>query len=59
MKTTFRLLLMSFLFMGISFAQQRECSTMENLEYRKQLDPGLQKRMNDIEKFTQKKKSNK
>ncbi|MDH7913648.1 M43 family zinc metalloprotease [Winogradskyella sp. SYSU M77433] len=55
MKTTFRLLLMSFLFMGISFAQQRECSTMENLEYRKQLDPGLQKRMNDIEKFTQKK----
>ena len=26
---------------------------MENLEYRKQLDPSLQKRMNDIEAFTQ------
>ena len=55
MKNRITLALMSFLFLGFSFAfaQQRECSTMENLEYRKQLDPGLQKRMDNIERFTQ------
>ena len=38
--------------MGAMFAQQRDCSTMENLEYRKQLDPQLEARMQQIEDFT-------
>ena len=55
MKNRITLTLMSFLLFGFTlvFAQQRECSTMENLDYRKQLDPGLEKRMNDIETFTE------
>lgn len=55
MKNRITFALMSFLLLGftIMHAQQRECSTMENLEYRKQIDPSLQKRMNDIEAFTQ------
>ena len=35
------------------FAQDRRCATMENLEYRKQLDPQLEQRMTEIENFTQ------
>jgi len=44
---------MCFLCLGSLFAQERECSTMENLEYRKQLDPQLERRMEQIEEFTQ------
>ena len=44
---------MCFLFVGNLFAQERECSTMENLEYRKQLNPALESRMEQIETFTQ------
>jgi hypothetical protein len=55
MKNKITLALMSCLFFGLGFAQERECSTMENLEYRKQLDPDLEKRMNQIEVFTQSK----
>ncbi|MDA7558748.1 DUF5011 domain-containing protein [Flavobacteriaceae bacterium] len=36
-------------------AQQRECATMSNLEYRSQIDPNLQKKMLDIESYTQRK----
>lgn len=55
MKNKFTLALMSFLIFGFAFAQERECSTMENLEYRKQLDPGLEERMDQIEIFTKSK----
>ena len=53
MKNKITLLLMCFLFVGNLFAQERECSTMENLEYRKQLNPALESRMEQIETFTQ------
>ena len=53
MKNKFTLALVSFLLLGFAFAQERNCGTMENLEFRKQLDPGLQKRMDEIELFTQ------
>ena len=46
------LLLLAFFCMGATFAQQRDCSTMDNLEYRKQLDPQLEARMQQIEDFT-------
>ncbi|WP_430410791.1 M43 family zinc metalloprotease [Kordia sp.] len=46
------LLLLSFFCFGMMFAQERECSTMENLEYRKQLDPQLEARMQQIEDYT-------
>lgn len=52
MKKNFTLLLLSLLFVGMAFAQERDCSTMENLEYRKQLDPQLEARMQQIEDFT-------
>ncbi len=52
MRKNFTLLLFSFLFVGMMFAQERECSTMENLEYRKQLDPQLEARMQQIEDYT-------
>lgn len=52
MKKKITLLLMSILFVGISYAQERECATMENLEYQKQLDPQLEQRMLDIEEHT-------
>ncbi|WP_397364280.1 immunoglobulin-like domain-containing protein [Olleya sp. R77988] len=54
MKKTITLSLLSFLMMFSVFAQQdRNCSSMENLEYRKQLDPTLQQRMDQIETYTQ------
>ncbi|WP_054852229.1 immunoglobulin-like domain-containing protein [Olleya sp. ITB9] len=56
MKKTITLTFLSFFFACSVFAQQdRNCSTMENLEYRKQLDPTLEHRMNQIEAFTQQK----
>ncbi|WGD35709.1 immunoglobulin-like domain-containing protein [Olleya sp. YS] len=54
MKKTITLSILSFLLAFSVFAQQeRNCSTMENLEYRKQLDPTLQQRMDQIEAYTQ------
>lgn len=56
MKKTITLSILSFLFAFSAFAQQeRNCSAMENLEYRKQQDPNLQQRMDVIEAFTQQK----
>lgn len=52
MKKQITLLLLSFLFVGMLSAQQRDCSTMDNLEYRKQQDPQLEARMQQIEEFT-------
>lgn len=46
-------LLLCLLTVSIFFAQERNCSSMENLEYRMQKDPELKQRMNDIERFTQ------
>lgn len=58
MKKTFTLLMMSFLLVGSIFAQERDCSTMENLEYRLQQDPNLAQRMAQIEAYTQNKIQN-
>ena len=44
--------------MGSIFAQERNCSTMENLEYRLQQDPNLAQRMAHIEAYTQNKVQN-
>lgn len=52
MKKQITLLLLSFLFVGMMSAQDRNCSTMENLEYRKQLDPQLEARMQEIDNYT-------
>ena len=49
------LFMMSLLLSTAIFAQQRDCASMENLDYRMQQDPGLQKRMADIETYTQNK----
>ncbi|WP_435260985.1 GEVED domain-containing protein [Tenacibaculum sp. nBUS_03] len=50
------LLLMCIFFAGTVYAQQkRTCEAMEDLEYRKRQDPTLQKRMDAIERFTQRK----
>ena len=57
MKNKITLVFMCFLLFGSLLAQQRECSTMQNLEYRKQLDPGLENRMQEIEQYTQTKVS--
>jgi hypothetical protein len=46
------LLMLAFFCVGALFAQERECSTMENLEYRKQQDPQLEARMQQIEDYT-------
>ncbi|QHI37384.1 hypothetical protein IMCC3317_27630 [Kordia antarctica] len=46
------LLVLTLFCIGTIFAQERDCSTMENLEYRKQLDPQLEARMQQIEDFT-------
>ncbi|WP_452225539.1 GEVED domain-containing protein [Lacinutrix chionoecetis] len=56
MKKTITLTVLSFLFTFSLFAQQeRNCGSMENLEYRKQLDPTLESKMAQIEAFTQQK----
>ena len=46
-------LLLCLLTVSIFFAQERNCSSMENLEYRMQKDPELKQRMENIETFTQ------
>ncbi|MEM6718355.1 MAG: M43 family zinc metalloprotease [Bacteroidota bacterium] len=46
------LLLLSCLFVGIVSAQHRDCATMDNLEHRKQHDPLLEQRMEQIEEHT-------
>jgi len=48
-------LLLCLMTVSILFAQERNCSSMENLEYRMQQDPGLKQRMADIETFTKQK----
>lgn len=53
MKQNITLSILCFIFSFAAFSQDRRCETMENLEYRKQLDPKLESRMNDIEAFTQ------
>ncbi|MFD0863058.1 GEVED domain-containing protein [Sungkyunkwania multivorans] len=50
---TFGCFLILFFMLGISVAQERNCSTMENLEYRMQQDPGLVQRMAQLETYTQ------
>ncbi|PKH49875.1 hypothetical protein CXF68_03795 [Tenacibaculum sp. Bg11-29] len=56
MKQKITLLLMCFFFAGAIYAQQkRTCHTMEDLGNRKRQDPTLQKRMDEIERFTQRK----
>lgn len=52
MKKQITLFLLSILFVGMVSAQDRNCSTMDNLEHRKQLDPQLEERMQQIEDFT-------
>ena len=46
-------LLICLLTVSVFYAQERNCSSMENLEYRMQQDPGLKQRMENIETFTQ------
>ena len=46
---------MCLLFLGNLQAQNRICSTMENLEYRSKSDPNLDSRMQQIEDYTQSK----
>lgn len=53
MKKNFTLSIMCFFMVVSIFAQDRRCAAMENLEYRKQLDPQLEQRMTEIENFTQ------
>nr|WP_321246631.1 M43 family zinc metalloprotease [uncultured Psychroserpens sp.] len=58
MKKTITLTLLCLLSVVSVFAQdllERNCGTMENLEIRKQQDPGLEARMQKIETFTQNK----
>ncbi|WP_452598134.1 M43 family zinc metalloprotease [Pontimicrobium sp. MEBiC01747] len=56
MKKSTTLFLLSFLFVFTVFAQQqRNCKSMENLEYRKQLNPNLEQNMQDIETYTKNK----
>ncbi|WP_452602835.1 GEVED domain-containing protein [Pontimicrobium sp. MEBiC06410] len=52
MKKTIILSLFSFLFVLTTFSQERTCGTMENLELRKQKDPNLEQRMEEIEAYT-------
>jgi len=46
-------LLLCLFTVSIFYAQERNCSSMENLEYRMQQDPELRQRMENIETFTQ------
>ncbi|TXD83891.1 T9SS type A sorting domain-containing protein [Subsaximicrobium wynnwilliamsii] len=55
MKNKITLTLLLFVALFSVSAQERECATMANLELRKQLDPGLESRMQQIEIFTQNK----
>ena len=56
MKQKITLTLLCLLFIGAAFAQQeRNCHSMNNLEYRESKDPSLKQRMKQIESFTQRK----
>lgn len=55
MKNKITLTILFFVSLLSFNAQERECATMDNLELRKQLDPGLEARMAQIEAFTQNK----
>ncbi|MBR9913482.1 MAG: T9SS type A sorting domain-containing protein [Algicola sp.] len=55
MKKTITLMTVCFLLVTSVFAQDRNCSSMENLEYRMQQDPNLAQRMAQIETYTQNK----
>ncbi|MGJ8591374.1 MAG: GEVED domain-containing protein [Aquaticitalea sp.] len=58
MKNKFTLVVVCLLFVSSMFGQQADfqrCGAMENLEFRKQQDPDLEKRMQEIEAFTQNK----
>ncbi|WP_237702592.1 GEVED domain-containing protein [Bizionia argentinensis] len=55
MKNPLKLLILSLMFVGVGFAQERNCATMDNLEHRKNEDPGLEQRMSQIEAYTQNK----
>ncbi|KAB1160462.1 T9SS type A sorting domain-containing protein [Tenacibaculum aiptasiae] len=55
MKNKITLAFLCLFFIGATFAQQkRTCYAMEDIEERKATDPGLENRMKEIEKFTQK-----
>lgn len=61
MKNRITFSMLCLLFANSIFGQTTEytrCGTMENLELRKQQDPGLEQRMQEIEIFTQNKISN-
>ncbi|WP_340064321.1 M43 family zinc metalloprotease [Ascidiimonas aurantiaca] len=51
------LFLISFCFFSVSNAQEqnRNCASMDNLEYRMLLDPGLAARMAEVENYTKRK----
>ncbi|WP_418510494.1 GEVED domain-containing protein [Corallibacter sp.] len=53
MKKNFTLSIVFFLMLASVFAQERKCATMENLEQRKQQNPELERKMQEIEDFTQ------
>lgn len=58
MKKTFTLTFLFLLFGAIAFAQnsmQRNCGSMDNLNYRMQQDPNLEQKMLEIETYTQQK----
>lgn len=56
MNNKITLTLLCLLMTGITFAQQkRTCHTMEDLAHRKEQDPTLEKRMQEVEAFTQRK----
>jgi len=58
MKNTFTLLFLFFLStLSIQAQDYERCAAMENLEYRKTLDPALESRMAQIETFTKQKVS--
>lgn len=46
-------LLLCLFLVSTIFAQERNCSAMENLNYRMQKDPNLKQRMQNIETYTQ------
>ena len=56
MKSKITLAFLCLIFIGAAFAQQeRNCHSMNNLEYRQSKDPSLKQRMDQIENFTQRK----
>ncbi|MEZ5038491.1 MAG: T9SS type A sorting domain-containing protein [Saprospiraceae bacterium] len=52
-RTLFLLAFLVLLGMGFSLSAQRNCATMENLEYLQQLDPNTKNRLEAIERHTQ------